>query len=288
LDQIINSGPLADNRVGTGAPVDSGIRTDRYVVFDDDSADLRNVDMRTRLAFRCETESVLTDPDAREKAYPRAYDAVAETASGPYADIVADRDASSDHGLWADVASRADRNIRLDHREIVYPAVRPDLGRRVDRYRPGDPRIDRGDGIEGPAHTGEREIRRFRNQQRHAGRRFSRIGRSNQAGSRRTDAEAVRVAPVFEETYVAGPCGVKRRHVCHFAFRIGVGSERRTGDFRDRAERKRTDTMEKAGIRHAQLVDLGVLFSVGSVGSSFTDGRLLSIRRRTSPVMSSF
>ena len=81
---------------------------------------------------------------------------------------------------------------------------------------------------------------------------------------------------------------MKRRHIGHLAFWVGIRPEGRAGEFRKDAERKRTGTIEKTGICHAQLVDPGALLSAGLAGPSVIDGRLLSIRRRTSPVMSSF
>ena len=80
LDQIVDLGVFADNRVGHGATVDGGIGADLDIVLDNDAADLRNA-----LGPRAgdEAETVLADLGAGVDDHAVADERVLDVAPGP-------------------------------------------------------------------------------------------------------------------------------------------------------------------------------------------------------------
>ncbi len=64
LDEIVDLGPLADDRVAIGAAIDRRSGADLDVVLDDHAADLRRLEMPA--GTHREPESVLTDVRRRD------------------------------------------------------------------------------------------------------------------------------------------------------------------------------------------------------------------------------
>ena len=65
LDQIINFGALADDRVAESAAIDRRVRADFHIVLDDDAAELRYFEVARRAADVA--EAVLADAACRRE-----------------------------------------------------------------------------------------------------------------------------------------------------------------------------------------------------------------------------
>jgi hypothetical protein len=118
LDEIINHRPVADHRIGPGAPVDRRIGADLDIIANENATDSRHLDVARRIGR--ETEPVLPDADARVDRDPRPDQAMAERDVGADPRALPDDNAVIDHGIGpdpaivADLDPGADRDMRRD------------------------------------------------------------------------------------------------------------------------------------------------------------------------------
>src|SRR4051795_10578725 len=134
LNQIIEHGAAANDRVRTSAAIDRGVRTDLHVVFDDHSAELRNPHKTGRIHGK--TETILPDPDPGIDADPVADQTMAEGGAGPDHGVIANHDPVIDHHIRGNPATPTTPPAGTDNRAGSDFGSLADLGRRVD-YRRG-------------------------------------------------------------------------------------------------------------------------------------------------------
>src|SRR5690606_36124020 len=89
LHEIINFRALADHRILKGAPVDGCIGSDLDVVLNDDTADLRHLEVAAR-AHR-EAEAVLADADTGVNENPVADERMGNSRQRPDVAVPPDR-----------------------------------------------------------------------------------------------------------------------------------------------------------------------------------------------------
>ena len=173
LDQVVDLGPAADDRLPEGGPVDGGIGADLDVVLDDDPTDLG--DLPVRPAVEDVAEAIGAEHRARVHDHPLAQDHVlpqhhVRMEHAPLAHATA----VSDVGMGADHGARLHHDVRADHREGLDAGLRRDArarghpGRRIDpghgrRRRVEEPQEGRhgqvslGDADDGPV-RGQRHV----------------------------------------------------------------------------------------------------------------------------------
>src|SRR4051812_3293854 len=97
LNQIIDHGAAANDRIRTSAAIDRGVRSDLHVVFDDHSAELRNPHEPGRVHGKAET--ILPNSYPGIDADPVADRTMAEGGAGPDHGVIANRDSVIDHRI---------------------------------------------------------------------------------------------------------------------------------------------------------------------------------------------
>ena len=117
LDEIVDLGSLADDRIARRAAVDRGIGADFDVVLNDDAPGLRDLLMASRR--RQITETVLADANAGMDDNAVADQGVDDSGSGADRAVAADADIGTDHGAGRDHGAGADLRARTDHRERI-------------------------------------------------------------------------------------------------------------------------------------------------------------------------
>ena len=100
LTEIIDLGSFADDGVAQSAAVDLGARSDLDVVVNDDTPDLRDLDML--LAVGDVAEAVLADMTAGVNHHPVSDMGVGNAAAGADGAIGPDLDPFADHGVRRD------------------------------------------------------------------------------------------------------------------------------------------------------------------------------------------
>src|SRR6266516_1828763 len=120
LNQIVDFGALADDRVAIGAAVDRGPRPDLDVVLQDDAADLRHFEMAA--GTRHITEPVLSDAASRMNDDPIADQRMHERGS------------RADRAVAADAHGGPDDGARLEHGSRPDLGAWPDDGRGIDGH----------------------------------------------------------------------------------------------------------------------------------------------------------
>src|SRR6185437_2043716 len=145
LDQVVDFGALADDGVADSATIDGCAGADFNIVLDDDTPDLRDLQMSS--GTHQEAEAVLTDLAARMDGDAIADQRVADDASGADRTFAPDPHVGADHGGGPDDGAAADLGARPNHRARFDrgPALKPrgrvhmgasDLTRLDERGRP--------------------------------------------------------------------------------------------------------------------------------------------------------
>ena len=148
LYQIINLAARADHGIGSGTAVDRRIGADLDIVADDDTAELRNLEMA--FASHGVAEAILADPRAGVDRHPIADQCMADAGAGADHAIVADHHPRPDHGIGADMAADADLGAAFDHRSRFDAAPIAQRRIRIDLRARRNPRVGRRRRIEGP------------------------------------------------------------------------------------------------------------------------------------------
>src|SRR5713101_5358460 len=120
LNQIVDFGALADDRIAIGAAVDRGPRPDLDVVLQDDAADLRHFEMAAPAHHI--TEPVLSDAASRMND-----DAIADQR-------MRERGSRADRAVAADAHGGPDDGAGLEHGSRPDLGARPDDGRGIDGH----------------------------------------------------------------------------------------------------------------------------------------------------------
>src|SRR6185437_554841 len=132
LDQVVDFGALADDGVANGATIDGCAGADFNIVLDDDTPDLRDLQMAG--GTQQEAEAVLTDLAARMDGDAIADQRVADDTSGADRTFAPDPHVGSDHGggpddgAAADLGARPDHRARLDRGSALKPRGRVHIG----------------------------------------------------------------------------------------------------------------------------------------------------------------
>src|SRR5450830_661974 len=145
LDKVVDLAALADHGVANGAAVDGGAGADLDSVLDDDTPDLRHLEVA--VAAHHEAEAVLTDPAARMND-----DAIADQRGGdrrpganrtiaPDPHLGPNYRSGPDNGAGTDLGARTDHRARLDGDTVFQPRARmhmraSHLARLGERRRP--------------------------------------------------------------------------------------------------------------------------------------------------------
>src|SRR3954453_22496199 len=133
LNQIIEHGAAANDRVRTSTAIDRGVRTDLHVVLEDHSAELRNPHETGRIHGK--TETILPDPDPGIDADPVADQTMAEGGAGPDHGVIANHDPVINHRIRGNLATPTDPQAATDNHAGSDFGSRADPDRRVDHRR---------------------------------------------------------------------------------------------------------------------------------------------------------
>ena len=136
LNQLVDLGSLADDRVAVGAAVDRRPGADLDVVLDDDAADLRHLEMAA--GTEREAEAVLADMDAGVDDDAVADQRAGDSRLGADDAVAADAHARADNGVGADQRAGADLRPGADHRAGIDDDAGLEPRRRMDEGGRGD------------------------------------------------------------------------------------------------------------------------------------------------------
>src|SRR3954451_4893944 len=128
LNQIIEHGAAANDRIRTSTAIDRGVRTDLHVVFDDHSAELRNPHETGRIHGKTETILPATYPGI--DADPVADQTMAEGGAGPDHGVIANHDPVIEHRILGNPATLPAPHAGTDNHAGSHFASLPDPGRR--------------------------------------------------------------------------------------------------------------------------------------------------------------
>jgi hypothetical protein len=113
LNQIIDHGAAANDRIRTSTAIDRGVRSDLHVVFDDHSAELRNPHETGWVHGKAKT--ILPNPYPGIDADPVADQTMAEGGAGPDHGVIANHDPVIDHRIRGNPATPTDPHAGTDN-----------------------------------------------------------------------------------------------------------------------------------------------------------------------------
>ena len=157
LDQIVDFGAFADDRVARGAPIDRRIGADFDVVLNDGPPRLR--DFLVTLRRRQIAEAVLADACAGMDDHPVADQSVQDRSARADRAVAADTNVGSYNHARSDQRVRSDLGARPDNRERIDGHAGLESRRRMNLRTRGAPvRIEQG---RRPQHVRERACGRW-------------------------------------------------------------------------------------------------------------------------------
>src|SRR4051794_5854539 len=209
LNQIIDHGAAANDRVRTSAAIDRGVRTDLHVVFDDHSAELRNPHKTGRIHGK--TETILPDPYPGIDADPVADQTMAERGAGPDHSVIANHDLVIDHRIRGNPATPTDLHAGTDNHAGSDFGSLADSGCQVDHRCGSSAGPWRRLGIECLSGQSVGFVGRSGQQQRHAGRCPMSQIRMDKTGASLTGGEGIDIFPVVEKTDLRRSSGATSR-----------------------------------------------------------------------------
>src|SRR5262245_1213503 len=118
LNQVVDLGALANDRVADRAAIHRRAGPDLNVILDNNTADLRHFKMP--LAAHHKAEAILPDIASRMDNDPIANKCIADGRIGADRTITSDPDSGADHGICSNDGSCADFDPRADHRTGFY------------------------------------------------------------------------------------------------------------------------------------------------------------------------
>src|SRR5579863_9155874 len=126
LALVIDLARLADHSVADAAAIDRRAGTDLDAVLDDDTAGLRNLQLRGVFGI---AKTVLTDPAAGMNDHAIADQRVRDRATGADPAVAADRDVRTDHRVGGDQSPCTDFDARSDDGSGIDGDIAFELGR---------------------------------------------------------------------------------------------------------------------------------------------------------------
>jgi hypothetical protein len=217
VHEVIENSPRSDDGVTGRTAVYRAVRANLDIVFDNDTAKLRNAQSPIPRGHEAETQSA--DADTGRDPDSGADDGVADAAVCPDCAVVAKHDAAANDGVTTDVATRPDFCAGADDGSGVNSRPGPDDGARIDPRIGGYARLRPTGRIIQKADPGKSELRFGHAHETHASRcvldKIS--GRDN--GGRMGRVKGVQVLRMIEETEFAGTSRLQRRDIAdHHVF----------------------------------------------------------------------
>ena len=213
VHEVIENSPRSDHGIARRTSVYRAVRANLDVVFDNDTAKLRNAQSPIRRGHEAETLSA--NADTGRDLNSGAYDGVAYTAVCPDCAVVTKHDAAADHGMTSYVTTGSDFRACANNSSRVYSRALPNNSARIDPRVGGDLRLWSIRRIIQKANPGKSELRLGHAYETHpTGPVLGEVSSRNNGGCLGR-AKGILILRMIEETELAGTRRLQRRDIAN-------------------------------------------------------------------------